>query len=560
MWALESLLQSGKYQIKDQLGYGGFGLTYLAIDQPLQRKVVIKSPNQQFHTGQDYNEFVCRFQQERQALEKISHPNVVKFIEYFEEDATPCLVMEYVSGETLTKRIHHQGKMSQNEAFRSFKKLAKALAQVHRNGIIHCDVHPRNIILRPNGEPVLIDFGSIQPLQTDKFNVKITVNDSFSPYEQNQDSKPNPAWDIYALSATLYFAVTGQKAQSAYNRKFYGDKVSPPKTHNQELSDWFGQAIMMGMALDPKDRPHSIRIWLRAFSPFQIKNPTLLIRSLNRWLKPAKSRSRSRRPFLLSRNTKKPKEDSQLAYPNPTVRQSSPSLSQASIRQSALTSSSKLPIQRSASKLSNSKIRVQLAFPWLWLSTTAIGCVPSGFLLGLSFSNSPMWVMATNIAGVVIGVGVGVEVRNLSWAGACFGSVAGAWAVAVTMNGALFWPMAWAMAWATAWAMAWAMAYAGNWVVLWIILWTWVWLGVGPMVTSYFNFTGIGIHFGISIGLLVYAFWLFHFGGLVKSHKALRDRHNSLYIFLVLSSISMIGLALGGGLGWWLQRAGVSLP
>ena len=92
------LLQSGNYTIVRRIGGGGFGLTYLATDSFLDRRVVIKTPNDTFQADQDYERYVRRFQREGQTLANIKHPNVVRVIGFFEEAGMPCLVMAYVAG------------------------------------------------------------------------------------------------------------------------------------------------------------------------------------------------------------------------------------------------------------------------------------------------------------------------------------------------------------------------------------------------------------------------------------------------------------------------------
>lgn len=275
-WSNGDLLQAGKYRIIRQMGGSGFELTYLAKDCFLDRQVVIKAVNQQFKANQDYEKFVQRFQQQGQILAKISHPNIVQVIEFFQEAGIPCLVMAYINGETLDERIRVRGLFNEADAVEYFRKLAAALQMVHKIGLIHCDIHPGNIVLRRQPyipvliEPVLIDFGSAKLLQPTTITLKKTVND-FAPYEQRQDGKyqPKPTLDIYSLAATLYFAVTGEKPQAAIDRKNNGDTLKPPQKHRRELSDWLNQAILKGMALEPEDRPQSMQEWLGLLHPPQ---------------------------------------------------------------------------------------------------------------------------------------------------------------------------------------------------------------------------------------------------------------------------------------------------
>jgi tRNA A-37 threonylcarbamoyl transferase component Bud32 len=299
-WQAGQSLQAGKYQIIRQLGGGGFGLTYLAEDSHLRRQVVIKMPNQMFQQDQDYAKFIRRFQQEGQALAKISHPNVVQVIELFQEQGMPCLVMAYVEGETLSNCIRRRGPLAQDQAVQCFRQLAIAMQWVHEAGLIHCDLHPGNIILKQTGEPVLIDFGSAKFLQPGTHIVSTTVNDFYTPYEQGKpESKPQPTLDVYSLAATLYFAVTGQKPASAMNRKFYGDTLQAPRQHHVGLSDWLNQAILRGMAVEASDRPPSMQEWLGLLhSPSPPKAVSASLQGKKFKKKPSLSQSQLSLPWL----------------------------------------------------------------------------------------------------------------------------------------------------------------------------------------------------------------------------------------------------------------------
>jgi serine/threonine-protein kinase len=262
------------------LGGGGFGLTFLAQDLSLNRKLVIKTPNRQLQRDQNYDKFVRRFRREGEALAKISHPNVVTVIELFYEDQTPCLVMAYIEGETLNDCIRNHGALTQEEAVEQFRKLALALQRLHAAGVIHCDVHPWNIILRQEDrEPILIDFGSAKILQPNTYTVTTAANESYAPYEQRrQGVEPHPNWDVYGLAATLYFAVTGHKPQPSIDRKLYGYELIAPQQHRSDLSSWLNQAILQGMALEPENRIASMPSLLGALhppqpSPRRIKTP-----------------------------------------------------------------------------------------------------------------------------------------------------------------------------------------------------------------------------------------------------------------------------------------------
>jgi serine/threonine-protein kinase len=230
VWAKGQQLQGGKYQVLKRLGGGGFGQAYLVENIQLKKRFVIKVPNSDLEDDQEHEKFLRRFQYEGQVLAKLDHPNVVKVIDFFAEDGIPCLVMEHVQGKTLTALVKEQGALPESEAIEYFQKLSSVLCTVHQVGLIHADIHPGNIMFRRshngNLEPILIDFGSAKSLQPMTLTVTTTYN-GFTPYEQ-RGGKPQPTWDIYALAASFYFAITGSKPQDAYNRKLYGDAFKLP--------------------------------------------------------------------------------------------------------------------------------------------------------------------------------------------------------------------------------------------------------------------------------------------------------------------------------------------
>lgn len=498
MWSEGHLLQSGKYSIKKQIGGGGFGLTYLAEDTFLRRQVVIKTPNRQFQNDQDYEQFVRRFKREGQALSKVNHSNVVQVIEYFQEAGIPCLVMAYVKGETLNERIRNKGRLSPDEAVKCFRKIAEALHTLHQRGLIHCDVHPGNIILRSDGEPMLIDFGSAKLLQPGTFTVTTTVNESFAPYEQsNKENDPKPTLDVYALAATLYFAVTGQKPQASMSRKMFGDKLQSPQQLHEEIQGWLNQAILKGLALESNDRPASMQVWMGSL---HLPQPTKTDQS-----------------------------------------QPSSSITNGSIGQPDSLNSKK--VFRNSRRANN--------FPWWGLSILLIGYLPAGSILYLLSKETNLWTIAGLWTLAVSVAGTGGWTRDWDWAlaGAVVlvmaGAGAGGWALAVTGAGV------WAAAAVV--AVAWAVVAAGFWG--WSGGWPGDWAGgslavaiLGGGVIGYFS--SLGLWGGLGIGLLSLIQLFLIIGGLNLSSEKLEKHYQSFKVFVVLEGISILGMVIGAIMSW----------
>lgn len=258
--AVEHQLQAGKYIIVEVLGQGGFGITYQAIHVPSEQPVVIKTANEHLKNDPDYTRFVKRFVGEARLMLNLSQKpdsHLVRLRDLFEEGETPYLVMDFVSGQSLLELVQQQGALSEEEAVGYIYPVAEALTVLHQAGLVHRDAYPGNLILAGNGKAILVDFsiaGGIVP--SDYF-----VGTGFAPYEQMEGSCESTV-DVYYLAATLYYAVTGQRPTTSFDRKLYKMELAPPKQLNPLISDKLNQAILKGMALEEKDRPQSMQEWL----------------------------------------------------------------------------------------------------------------------------------------------------------------------------------------------------------------------------------------------------------------------------------------------------------
>lgn len=391
-WTEEQRLQEGRYEVIRHLGEGGLGLTYLAIDSFLDRQVVIKTPNDKFQADQDYEKYVRRFQREGQTLAKIEHPNVVRVFDFFEEAGVPCLVMAYVEGATLSERIQSQGPLAEDKAVEIFHKLAMALHTLHEADIFHYDIHPGNIILQRNGNPVLIDFGSAKRLTPMTVTVTTTVN-YFSPYEQqyptNQPKttlEPRATLDIYSLAATLFFAVTGKKPASSINRKLYKEPLESPQLSQPELSLQLCAAILEGMALEEQDRPTTMKDWVSLLDCIQETTENSKRRSKN----------------LKDRNQK---------TSNNPYHQSSKKENVATRRYSSLSSSPRVPLFVSLFSYLRDSLFISLFL--FWLSNIPTGIYLWVFSASLNDSTIEEWsIVQTGILSVIVG---GIIARAASW-------------------------------------------------------------------------------------------------------------------------------------------------
>lgn len=261
-----------RYSIQKTLGQGGFGITYLAYDQKLEQEVCIKelfisgnstrganmTVQSQGNSSFSFTEFVDRFVQEAKQLVRFQHPNIVRVIDIFQENDTAYTVMEYVNGETLKQRVQRTGALEEKEAKQLINQLLDAVEAVHGKGMLHRDIKPENILISPEGRVVLIDFGSAREFAEGKASHQtVLITSGYAPPEQYTDhAKRGPFTDIYALGATLYYLLTGQKPLASTDRSL--EELVPPQQVNSKLTSVISGAILKAMELKPSNRFQAI--------------------------------------------------------------------------------------------------------------------------------------------------------------------------------------------------------------------------------------------------------------------------------------------------------------
>jgi len=263
LWKPGEILNTRPFRIESILGQGGFGVTYKATHLQLNHQVVLKTPNADLQSDPEYPKYVERFIREGRILAKLSqnaHPGIVRVSDLFKENDIPCLVMDLVVGQSLFEVVKQQGRFPDTEAVAIIRQIAEALSDVHKAGLVHRDAHPGNIMLRPNGQAVLIDFGIATELVPIVPTSKHFAHRDFAPWEQQMEGSGQPTVDIYALAASLYYAVTGQTPTPSVKRHFQNAAVPPAK--DLGVKDWVNLAIEKGMESDPQKRPQSMQDWL----------------------------------------------------------------------------------------------------------------------------------------------------------------------------------------------------------------------------------------------------------------------------------------------------------
>ena len=276
------------YTVKSVLGQGGFGITYLAIDNYLNRLVAIKEymPVEFVVREQSdgrvmlseprheklFNWGLDRFCREASTLAKFNHPHIVRLLHLFKKNQTAYIVMEYEQGRDLNSLIEAGKPLTEKQLLALAAPILNGLSQIHRKGFIHRDIKPGNIYIRENGQPVLIDFGSARCAKANsKQTVTCLVTHGYTPFEQYanpSDFQEGPWTDIYALAATLYHLISGAKPCDATTRAsaILSGKPDPLKPLNgqaklKHFSTRFLQAIDAGLNFKPEQRPQSARAW-----------------------------------------------------------------------------------------------------------------------------------------------------------------------------------------------------------------------------------------------------------------------------------------------------------
>ncbi len=263
------------YTIQRVIGGGGFSIVYLATDDS-GHKVVIKEympsklavRDEQLDVVASQDHFVERFAhgrrlffQEAGTLSSIKHPNIVNVINFFRQHGTVYMVMEFEEGVNLQGYIlKHKGKMSEAFILTVFNGLLDGLQHIHSKGLLHLDIKPGNIHLRPGGRPLLLDFGAVhEMMHTRQFQPNQVVTPGYSPIEQlDPGGYVGPWTDIYAIGATMRTCMSGQPPLSATKRR-ERDSMRPAvyafkKGYSQRLLS----AVDRAMEVDPMLRPQSV--------------------------------------------------------------------------------------------------------------------------------------------------------------------------------------------------------------------------------------------------------------------------------------------------------------
>jgi serine/threonine protein kinase len=269
---------NGQFLVGKVLGKpGGFGITYLAMDLKLKVKVAIKEYLPRDLAGRDSNhstvyphskedaEFFAKglddFLKEAQNLAQFDHANIVRVRNFFKENDTAYIVMDYYDGITLNEYVQRMGgKVEWQMAIKIMTPIMDALREVHAKGFLHRDIKPHNIYLTRENRIILLDFGSARQAMGERSkSLSMVLTPGFAPFEQyHRRGNQGPWTDVYGVAATLYFMIMGEAPPEA-NERVERDHIQLPSQVMISLPQSVEKGLMKGLAVKAGERFESIR-------------------------------------------------------------------------------------------------------------------------------------------------------------------------------------------------------------------------------------------------------------------------------------------------------------
>ena len=267
----------GRYTIECVLGQGGFGITYLGMDELHKKKVAIKeffpqgivTRNIKYEDTvtvtlvgekENYDKGKERFLKEAQTMAMFSKDKgIVKALDFFEINNTAYIVMEYLEGVTLKQYLRENKRIVAEDLVELLVPLIESLDEIHSQGMIHRDISPDNIMVLPDGRIKLMDFGAARDYtEFGEKSLSIVLKPGYAPPEQYQTHGIQGPWtDIYALCATMYKCITGENPPDAIDR-LVDDHLKKISAFGITVSPQIEKAIIKGMSVTAKDRYQNV--------------------------------------------------------------------------------------------------------------------------------------------------------------------------------------------------------------------------------------------------------------------------------------------------------------
>jgi serine/threonine protein kinase/tetratricopeptide (TPR) repeat protein len=252
---------AGRYEIVEELGKGGMGRVYRALDKQINEDVAIKLIKPEIAADENILE---RFSNELKLARKISHKNVCRMYHLEKEENVPYITMEYVEGEDLKSVVKRREKIPEEETIQIAKQVCEGLLEAHRLGVIHRDLKPQNIMIDKDGDTKIMDFGIARSLEAPGVTasgVMIGTPDYISP-EQAEGEEADQRSDIYSLGIILYEMVTGSvpfRGDTALSvaLKHKAQIPKDPRKLNPDVSEDLSRLILVCMEKDRERRYQS---------------------------------------------------------------------------------------------------------------------------------------------------------------------------------------------------------------------------------------------------------------------------------------------------------------
>lgn len=273
-----------RYQIGKVLGFGGFGVTYIGLDMLLEKKVAIKEylpsefatrmpaqTNVSVYSGEKTEQFEAgmdKFVEEARKLAKFNETEgIVNVYDCITENNTAYIIMEYLEGESLKKRLDREKKLSLEEVERIIIPILNSLQSVHEVGLIHRDIAPDNIFLTVDGRVKLLDFGAARYASaTHSRSLSVIYKPGYAPIEQYQSRGNQGAWtDVYALAATMYKMLTGVTLDTSIERNAK-DGLKFPSKLGAQIPKNKETALLNALNIRPEERTQSARQFLEEWN------------------------------------------------------------------------------------------------------------------------------------------------------------------------------------------------------------------------------------------------------------------------------------------------------
>ena len=270
-----------RYLVGNVLGEGGFGITYIGLDTTLTKRVAIKefypSGTASRANGTDvavmqgkedfFRAGVERFLVEAKSVAALSDEDgIVDVLDYFQENNTAYIVMEYLEGETLKEYVNHHSLFEADRLIALMMPMMRSLKEMHARGVIHRDIAPDNIMLTKSGRLKLMDFGSARYYTNQQQSMSIVLKQGFAPEEQyRRNGRQGPYTDVYALCATIYACITGRVPPNSLDRLAH-DTLQPPSRLGVRISPSQENALMSGLATRAQNRCPDMETLMRLFN------------------------------------------------------------------------------------------------------------------------------------------------------------------------------------------------------------------------------------------------------------------------------------------------------